>query len=89
MMEVQKKQTSDVVGVHREPESTPMLWEQGAILKELTHATGNDTKFSDCGDNKANPWAEWLPLQNGQSLFSQGLSIFTTRPIRITERDLL
>lgn len=88
-MEVQKKQTSDVTGVRREPESSPMLWEQGAILKELTHATGNDTKSSACGDSKANPWTEWLPLQRGQSLFSHGLSIFTTRPTRITESDLL
>lgn len=86
MMEVQKKQTSDFAGVRREPESTPMLWEQGAILKELT---GNDTKSSACGDSKANPWTEWLPLQRGQSLFSHGLSIFTTRPTRITESDLL
>lgn len=88
-MEVQKKKTSDVARVCQEPESTPMLWEQGAILKELTHAMGNDTKSSACGDSKANPWAEWLPLQRGQSLFSHGHSIFTTRPTRITESDLL
>lgn len=38
-VEVQKKKKSDVVGVRWEPESTRMLWEQGAILKELTHTT--------------------------------------------------